>query len=276
MRACNTPIVMKRALAGGGELPSQRTHMRALLAATVAVLGVLALASPLRAREVHLATLVWEPYYGPELRDDGFCGAIAKAAFERAGHSLTITYLPWARALRDAAAGRFDGLLGGYYTESRAEDFYFTREIAEARGALIATPEVDIDHYESLRELTGYKIAVGNDFAHNEAFDAADYLAKLEVNRVSQMVHMLFNRRVDMAAMSVAVFRHEARELGYTNISRMKLIDPPLFRNGLFVLMSKAIEGGKALRDDFNEGLSAIKADGTYREIRRRYGQAGS
>ncbi len=258
------------ALGEGADLLGFRCIMRALFAATVAGLAVCAAVLPARAREVHLTTLVWEPYYGPELHNDGFCGAIAKAAFKRAGHSVTITYLPWARALRDAAAGRFDGVLGGYYTDARNEDFYFSKPIAQARGALIARPEIAIDHYDSMRDLADYKIAVGNDFAHSKAFDAAAYLTKLEVNRVSQMVHMLFKRRVDMVAMSVAVFRHQAKELGYTDVNRMKLVDPPLFRNGLFVLFSRAIDGGKALRDDFNAGLAAIKADGTYRKIRRR------
>lgn len=260
----------------GRFLVARRHVRRALILAVLAVLGATAPAGAAGAREVHLTTLVWEPYYGPGLRNDGFCGAIAKAAFERAGHSVEITYVPWARALRDAAAGRFDGILGGYYTEERARKFHFSAPIAQARGALIATPEVPLDRYDSLHELADYKIAVGNDFAHSEAFDRADYLNKLEVNRVQQLVHMLFKRRVDMVAMSVAVFRHEAKELGYTDLRQMKLLEPLLFRNDLFVMFSKAITAGKALRDDFNEGLAAIKADGTYSEIRRQYGQAGS
>lgn len=247
-----------------------------LLIAGVMAMGVLAGGAPAHAREVHLTTLVWEPYYGPELPDDGFCGAITKAAFERAGHSVKITYVPWARALRDAAAGRYDGILGGYYTKERDKNFHFSDPIAQAQGALIAAPDVDIDSYDSMRELDGYKIAVGNDFAHSKAFDEAQFLDKLEVSRVPQMVHMLFKDRVDMAAMSVAVFRHHAKQLGYDAVDEMKLLKPLLFQNDLFVLMSKKIEDGKQLRNDFNEGLAAIKKDGTYQEILERYGQAGS
>lgn len=247
------------------------------LAAVLALAGAIAIDGRAAAREIHLTTLVWEPYYGPDLPNDGFCGAITKAAFERVGHSVTITYVPWARALRDAAAGRYDGILGGYHTEERAEDFYYSAPIARAQGALIAAPDVDMTSYDSLRELQDYTIAVANDFAYSEAFDEAEFLDKMVVNRVQQMVHMLFMDRVDIAAMSVAVFRHEAKELGYeTAASRTTMLEPPLFENDLFVMMSKAIADGAQLREDFNAGLAAIKADGTYQQIRERYGQVGS
>jgi len=239
-------------------------------------MGVVAIGTSAQARQVHLTTLVWEPYYGPELRNDGFCGAITKAAFERAGHSVKITYVPWARALRDAAAGRYDGIMGGYYTKERAKDFHYTEPFAKARGALIAPDGFALDSYDSMRDLKGYKIAIANDFAYSEEFDNADFLEKMVVNRTQQMIHMLFKGRVDMAALSVAVFRHQAKELGYDNTAKMKMLQPLLFENDLFVMMSKAIDDAKELRDDFNAGLAAIKEDGTYQKILERYGQVGS
>ena len=254
----------------------RRNAWQALVAAAVIAMGVAALGTPSQAREVHLTTLVWEPYYGPELRNDGFCGAITKAAFERAGHSVKITYVPWARALRDAAAGRYDGIMGGYHTEERAKNFHYTEPFAKAQGALIAPDGFELDSYDSMQDLKGYKIAIANDFAYSDEFDNAEFLDKMVVNRTQQMIHMLFKERVDMAALSVAVFRHQAKELGYDNTAQMKMLEPLLFENELFVMMSKTIDDGEKLRDDFNKGLAAIKEDGTYRDILERYNQVGS
>jgi polar amino acid transport system substrate-binding protein len=229
--------------------------------------------SAAEARDVRLVTLAWPPYYGPELPDDGFGGAITRAAFAHAGHRVSITYVPWARALRDAAEGRYDGILGGYYTQARSRTFRYSEPFAQARGALIARPEVGITAYDSLRDLQPYRIAVGNAFAHTEEFDAAGYLKKVQTNHVEQMIHMLFQGRVEMAAMSVAVFRHQARKLGYTDIERMRILKPLLFRNDLYIMIGKEIDDGESLIADFNRGLAAIRADGTYEAIRARYGQ---
>lgn len=259
-----------------GDLVQRRHAGLVLLAVVITAVGVVTGGVAAKAREIHLTTLVWEPYYGPDLPNDGFCGAITKAAFERVGHSVKITYVPWARALRDAAAGRYDGILGGYYTKERAKDFYYSEPFAKAQGALIAPADFKFDQYDTMRDLEGHKIAVANDFAYSEAFDNADYLNKMEVNRTQQIIHMLFKRRVDMAALSVAVFRHQAKQLGYENTENMKMLEPLLFENDLFVMMSKAVEDGKELRNDFDEGLAAIKNDGTYADILERYGQVGS
>jgi polar amino acid transport system substrate-binding protein len=247
-------------------------HRRILILATLLVAAAV-MPFEAKSREVRLTTLVWEPYYGPDLPDDGFCSAIVKAAFSRVGHTVDITYLPWARALMEAGQGRYDGILGGYYTKERARKFLYTEPVAQSRGALIARPEVDISHYETLRELSPYKISIVNEFAHNEAFDSADFLHKIRVNRVTQSMRMLFDGHVDMAALSVAVFRHEAKDLAPEKARRMKILKPLLFENDLFVMLSKQTEAPEALVADFNEGLAEIKADGTYRAIRERYGQ---
>lgn len=250
--------------------------MRHVAAACLLVLASALSAFPqtqVQAREIHLTTLAWEPYYGPDLRNDGFCGAIVKAAFEHQGHEVKISYLPWARALKDAASGRYDGILGGYYTKEREQDFLYTKAFARSQGALIARPEVEINNYDSLHELSPYRIAVGNQFAHTDAFDNADYLNKLPVNRVRQIVRMLFEGRVDIAAISVAVFRYEARELGYDDADRMTRLRPLLFDNGLHIMLPKTLKQSTGLVEDFNKGLAAIKANGTYRDIMDSYGQ---
>lgn len=241
--------------------------LAAALTGSVFFQGVL----PVAAREIRLVTLNWEPYYGANLPNDGFGGAIARAAFERAGHELTITYMPWARALREARSGHFDGILGAYKTEARARHFYISESFASARGALVARPGLAFERYESLYDLIGYSIAVGNGFAHTPAFDQAGYLRKIPVNRVEQMVHMLFNGHVDMALMSVAVFRHHARKLGYYRPQDLKVVKPLVFHNDLHILMSRNVADGTALIADFNRGLAELKADGTYNRIRRQF-----
>jgi polar amino acid transport system substrate-binding protein len=253
-------------------MPLFQRQLRILILVTLLVAAT-AMPFDAKSREVRLATLVWEPYYGPDLPDDGFCGAIVKAAFSRMGHTVDITYLPWARALMEAGQGRYDGILGGYYTKERAQKFLYSEPFAQARGALVARPEVGISSYETLRDLTPYKISIVNEFAHNEAFDNANFLYKIQVNRVRQSMRMLFDGHVDMAALSVAVFRHESKDLAPDKAKRMKILKPLLFENDLFVMLSKQGGAPEALVADFNKGLAAIKADGTYRAIRERFGQ---
>ena len=65
-----------------------------------------------QAEMVRATTVSWAPYYADELRNQGVITALARKAFARRGHELTVRFLPWRRALSKARAGEYDAVLG--------------------------------------------------------------------------------------------------------------------------------------------------------------------
>lgn len=233
----------------------------------VAALVVAALlAAPAQAREVVVCTLNWEPYYGEDLPRNGFFTALVRAAFERAGHTVEVQFMPWARAMLEVEQGDRDVLLGAYYTEERAETYMASEAIYTDEVGLVARRDLGIREFTSLRELQDYTIGLGRGFAVNEEFDSADYLDKEPEEDQVLNIRKLYAGRIDMIAGSFASIRYLAQAQG-RDISEMVFLEPPLQENTLHIMISRAIDDGGQLLDDFHRGLREIRKDGTYERV---------
>jgi len=233
------------------------------------IAGALLISAPVQAdeREITTATLNWEPYYGEDLERQGFFTAITNAAFERAGYQVENEFMPWPRAMKDTKEGHRDVLQGAYYSDERAEDYYVSDVVYQAQIGLVARDDVDIRTFDDMRDLEGYTIAVGRDFEHNDAFDNADFLDKQENDNHPQLaVRQLFAERIDMIAGSIPAILHEIEKQGHA-IDDIVVLRPPLVENPLHNMVSRDHPRGEELIEDFNEGLAAIREDGTYERI---------
>ncbi|MDZ7750054.1 MAG: transporter substrate-binding domain-containing protein [Halofilum sp. (in: g-proteobacteria)] len=247
-----------------------RDTRRGTLAAAALLCAAL-LSTPASAREVVLCTLNWEPYYGENLPRDGFFTEIVRTAFQRAGHSVTVEFMPWARAMLEVKQGDRDVLLGAYYNEERAQTYIASDPIYTDEVGLVALDSLGRSRFDSLRGFTDYTIGYGRGYSVNEAFDNADYLDKEPEESQVLNLRKLYAGRIDMIAGSFASIRYLANGEGH-DVDRLVFLEPPLNENTLHIMVSRAIEDGEALLADFHEGLAGIRADGTYERILEEMG----
>ncbi len=226
--------------------------------------------SPCLAREISIETLEWPPNISANLPGYGLTGAMVKAAFEAAGHTVKIQFLPWTRALNDVLEGRADVVMGAYYNEQRAKDYIFSDLIYHVDVGLIARPGLNKKDYVSLQELVPYKIGITRSYANSEEFDAARYLKKITAATPTLNIRKLYRGRIDMAVMSFDSFRYEAEKEGFCP-DRVTFVHPPLQRHGLYIMGSRNISDGQEIIDDFNKGLKAIKENGTFDSVMNKY-----
>ena len=224
------------------------------------------------AREISVETLDWPPQVGPNIPEQGLNTALVRAAFEAVGHSIKVTFVPWSRALKNVLEGRADVVISAYYTKQRDNDYYMSDVINYVDVGLIARPGLDLVSYKSLKELRPYSIGVVRGYANAEEFDAADYLDKHQVSTPTLNIRKLYRGRIDLAAMSFDRFRFEAEKEGFCT-GRVTFVDPPLHREGLYVMASRAVPYGKQIAEDFNRGLKIIRANGTFDKIVNRLGR---
>ena len=224
------------------------------------------------AETVEAATVSWAPYYGAGLKDGGVVTALARAALAREGHRLTVDFVPWDRAVTMAKRGAYDAVLGGYYTEARGRYFHFSAPLYAIEVGLMARDALGIAGYDRLEELRAYRIGYNRGWTHGRAFATASYLDKRAIGDDTQLVRGLFQGELDMVAMPRGVFRHEAAQLAKVPLERVTFLDPPLRTTRLHMMFSRELENAPALRDAFDKGLKAIRADGTYAEILADYG----
>jgi len=234
---------------------------------------ILMFCSGVHAQKLNLATTDWEPIYGRSLPEQGFFSAISKAVFKRAGYDITIQFLPWKRALEGARSGKYDGLLGAYHSKDRARNFYYPEP-------LYASDEVFVQYkgkgitYATVEDLKGYSIGGMRGAANlvdlkKQGFDIR------ETANDEQSLMKLNSNRVDLVLMGrpQVLFMLENNANIKKMASHVDIIEPPYKSSNLYCPITKKRMDGKFIVNKFNEALAAMKADGSYAAILKRFGQ---
>ncbi|OMH39313.1 hypothetical protein BGP75_04020 [Motiliproteus sp. MSK22-1] len=219
-----------------------------------------------------MVTTEWEPFYASTLEAGGVVTDIVASAFEREGYQTTIEWYPWLRAMKLVENGGADMVMGAYYSEERSRLYHFSDPFFNIDIGLIALKETGISQYEDLKALTPYKIGVNRGWAYTEEFDSANFLNKEYAMNQILVTRMLFARRVDMIAASLAVFQHETNRLRYHNSSEVVVLSPLLDSKPLHLMFSRKNPDHLKLANDFNRGLAKIRADGSYGRILAKHG----
>lgn len=242
-------------------LPSRRlavAHSFRLMACCVVACCALACPGAAAASSVHLATDVE--------KQGGFLVAVTQRAFERVGYTVTVSYVPWARALRMVAAGEAEALLGAYHTPERAERLLYTDPIGSAEVVFFGLKEAGIS-YQSLEDLRPYRIGTIIGASYTPEFDAADFLMKEPVSDYLLNLRKLLAGRVHLVLEKRSVVEHALATRFASEAPRVVSLDRPLKSARFFNAFSKALPGHERKVADFNAGLRAISADGTLAAI---------
>jgi len=249
------------------------------------VLILLALLIPINTsmaveKTVHLATLSWEPYVGPNLDNKGYVTEIVVEAFKRSGYTAEILFYPWARAIKTAEYGDADGVFPEYYDERRKESFVFSDPFPGGpvglykRKDTTASYPVDpqTDQTVALRGLQAFRFGVVRGYINTAVFDAADFLKKDEVFSDELNVKKLYNGRIDFMFIDKFVAEHLIAHKFPDFASELEFMEPPLENKQLYIAFSKQAADYQENLSAFNQGLAQLKADGTLSAIMKRHG----
>lgn len=247
--------------------------MKKKLAACLISMFILLGAGSAFCETVTLATLNWQPFYGENLPENGFFAALSREAFKRAGYDMELKFMPWKRALEMSKKGKYDGLLGAYYNEDRANAFYFTDPVSQNEEVFVQKKGKGIS-YSQLEDLKKYKIGGLRGAAplvelKEKGFDVE------ETNDELMSMKKLDAARLDLLVIGKQQFYYH---IGNTDDLKQfkgsfELIEPPFKSFDLFCPITKKRAGGDEIVKKFNQALQEMKADGTYDEILKRFGQ---
>ncbi|WP_163832113.1 substrate-binding periplasmic protein [Spartinivicinus ruber] len=224
------------------------------------------------ARDIKIVGTDWEPFSASTLESGGVLTEIVVTAFKRKGYNAEIQWYPWKRCLVLTSKGERDVLMTAYYSEQRAKKYLYSDPLFQIDIGLVALKEAGISSYKSLRDLEKFTIGVTKNWVNSAEFDAANYLKKdVSLTHITTM-RKLFGRRIDMIVTSIPVFQYEVNRMKYHSLSEVTILDPILTKNNLHILSGFKVADYKKIIQDFNEGLSEIKQDGSYGKIFSKHG----
>jgi polar amino acid transport system substrate-binding protein len=217
---------------------------------------------------IYLVSTNYPPYYGKGLVDGGVLTQITTEAFRRAGYTLKVEWLPWARAVNIAKEGRVDGVMGIWYSKEREDDFAFSLPLLNTEVGFYRRADSRIS-FKSLQDLKPYRIGVVRSSTGPKGFDQAGLTIDEAVDGESNL------RKLDARRVDLALIEKSAAEYLIAN----KLIDfkdwlvwtGPLEVMPMYVGFSRQAFNYEKKRAAFNKGLKEMERDGT---LARLLGQA--
>ena len=207
-------------------------------------------------------------YETPTKEIVGYDVDIIKAVAQKAGLQIKLVNTPWTGIFAALNNGDVDLVISGVtINEKRKQSYDFTAPYFEARQLIAVHKDSSV---KGLKDLAGKKVAVvtgstADDITSREFGKTNQDIRRFESTPV--IISELANAGVDAAIGDNGVIAFRTQEH-----KQLKTVADPSFPKEYFGIVVK--QGNKALLDKLNAGLAAVKADGTYAQIYKKWFQA--
>jgi len=241
-----------------------------ILRRTILLIIVLAgYTSPVMAESIELLAEELPPYEISIPGDDNLRGIIIEsheAAFKRVGITVTFKYMPWARQLQMVKRGLSPGLtLCGHQTEREAY-ILFSNPIGTLTRGFWSRIDFSGPEPKTMEDVRGLRTGSVLEDANLDTLAKVDSNAK-SFRTLPLALRALVKGSYDYLFYPMEITGYSAAKLGLSKALKFSEIQTRTFH----LCLSKKWPSAQNLLEKFNDGLSQIKADGTYDMIRDKY-----
>lgn len=214
---------------------------------------------------------VFRPPYVYEKKDVGLDVEVTQAIFNEMGRSFKSSHSPNQRAWKELELGRIDGMVG-VSPEKDHGDLYFSAPILFYDNVAIskAKKKIKLDKISDLKELRFLSFEKAHRYLGPE-YEEVMRSVKRDTDVSSQLSQnkLFWSDKVDVIILDLHVFEHYRKQLK----SEMNTTDEVVVHR---IFSPKAswrcvVFRDRNVRDEFNKGLTKIKANGTYQKILDKY-----
>jgi polar amino acid transport system substrate-binding protein len=208
--------------------------------------------------------------------DDGTAkGFVVEAALEvlnRAGYSVDVKLLPFARAMQEVTTGGV--LTGVFYSSERAKLYYYSTPLVYDEVVVVVAKGKEFP-FEKAADLAGKRVGLQNGFFYGDDF--ASVLPNLTVDSdASPVVRMkkLSAGRIDVALINPAraAFATSIKEAGLSP-DEFVVLPKPMAKLANYLIVGKQVAGGSETLARINKAIAEAETDGTLTKIMAKYSQ---
>jgi polar amino acid transport system substrate-binding protein len=219
---------------------------------------------------VRLTSGEWPPYLSENLPHFGLAARIVTEAFALKGIHVEYGYFPWARSLKLAQDGAWDGSLVWHRSPEREPDFYFSDPVVTGQNVFFHLKSKSFD-WQEMKDLTGLYIGATIDYDYGEAFTQAEKAGVISVERVSsdeQNFKKLLAGRIDIFPLDLDVGLAMLRQ-NFTaeEIAQITYHPRPIESYPYSLILSKKVPRNQELIVLFNAGLQELIDSGKMQQF---------
>ena len=206
-------------------------------------------------------------------KQSGILVDVINEVFRRAGYSVEIMIMPWARCLGEVKEGKIDGIFSVYQTRERQAFLTYAEEVLITQvQAFFVRKDSAITFDGDLNTLSDIRIGIINQTSYGSRLDSALERGVFKrvalANSASSNILKLLHDRVDVIPSYRHVVLDSARSLGAAGA--IKELSPAIEAIPSYLAFSNKRDYTKII-DAFNQALRSMKMDGTYDAIFNKY-----
>jgi len=126
----------------------------------------------------------------------GYSWDILRESFHATGYTITLSVVPWARAMVYLKIGEYDILFPTGKNKEREEMFHYSEEPVNQARFVVYVRAGDSIEWKGLKSLEGRTIGVKRGFNYGDAWKEADFIEKYSVASIRQGFRMLSEKRL--------------------------------------------------------------------------------
>ncbi|ABZ76962.1 conserved hypothetical ABC transporter protein [Shewanella halifaxensis HAW-EB4] len=209
---------------------------------------------------LYLTSVHWPPFAGEQLKNQGACIAVTRAALDAVGHKVIVDFYPWSRAVR--MASRNDSKYLGYLPEYAypTDKFVFSESMGRSGLGLLEqkshpiswTQQSDLNHY-TIGVVQGYVNTTELDGMMAQGTQPFEAVASDQHN-----VNKVATGRVDAAIIDEHVLQYILAQPNMGAVKNKLQFNKKLLTYKELFVAFKNNEEGRKWRDRFNQGLTQI------------------
>ncbi|SLM31960.1 ABC transporter, periplasmic domain [Desulfamplus magnetovallimortis] len=219
----------------------------------------------------------WCPYNcKPDSDRPGYGIEAAKIIFERAGHTVDYSVVPWARALKHTSDGKYNAVIGAFIED--APDFIFPENEIGVSQISFFVKKGNPWKYTGIESLESIKAGIILDYSYGENLDkyfssVKQNQSKVDItagdNALISNIKKLDAGRIDAAIEDTNVFYHTAKQI---NMLDKVSIAGNSHKEKLYIAFSPALSNSKQYADLLSEGINQLRDSGELKTILDKYG----
>jgi polar amino acid transport system substrate-binding protein len=224
-------------------------------------------------KQVRLASSEYPPYFGENLKNNGFISEIIVEAFKEANYQVEVEFFPWARGLELTKRGKYDGMLALWYRKEREQWFVYSAPLPPNEIVFYKRKKDKIT-FNTYQDLKPYSIGIVRGYANPPDFEKSDFLEKQEVTSDEQNLRKLFLKRIDLALIDRLLAKNIIDTKFPEYAEELEWMSPPLKIDIQYLVISKKAKNYRIKLDDFNSGLKQLSEKGMIEKIMAKHGFA--
>lgn len=216
--------------------------------------------------------------YVIQKEDSGLEVDIIREAFKAEGHTAVFVYLPPLRFPTAFSEGRIDAV---------ASNDNYDLESLSGRRVFSSSPTVVYQNYAISLKKDGLRIDSVEDLSdksiiafQNSMYYLGDEYARMairnpeykELSNQALQVRMLYSGRADVVVTDGMIFHYWLNQVRETDMALPLDLDQAVVFSPIFPSAPRCVSfGSSMMRDTFERGLEAIKANGIYDDLVERF-----